>query len=129
MRARPHHRTVVRTMRIKIIERSVRSYPLCSATTSTSPTRSRSGTVTSPAHRCTFRCLRTVARRKIELLHKCFPSQRSRQWWDNEVFFGLARLRGMECRARYAEAFTCTKSLICVQFPQPDTAWEMTEPA
>jgi LmbE family N-acetylglucosaminyl deacetylase len=49
---------------------------------------------------------------KVELLHKCFPSQRSRDWWDEEVFLGLARLRGMECRARYAEAFTCSKSVI-----------------
>ena len=53
-----------------------------------------------------------VARRKTELLHKCFPSQRGRDWWDDEVFLGLARLRGMECRAQYAEAFRCTKSLI-----------------
>jgi LmbE family N-acetylglucosaminyl deacetylase len=52
------------------------------------------------------------ARRKVELLHKCFPSQQNRDWWDEEVFLGLARLRGMECRAPYAEAFTCTKSLI-----------------
>jgi LmbE family N-acetylglucosaminyl deacetylase len=52
------------------------------------------------------------ARRKVELLHKCFPSQRNRDWWDDEVFLGMARLRGMECRAPYAEAFTCTKSLI-----------------
>lgn len=51
-------------------------------------------------------------RRKIELLQKCFPSQRSRQWWDDEVFLAMARLRGMECRAPYAEAFTCTKSVI-----------------
>jgi LmbE family N-acetylglucosaminyl deacetylase len=53
-----------------------------------------------------------TARRKVELLHKCFPSQRGRDWWDDEVFLGLARLRGMECRARYAEAFTCTKSVL-----------------
>jgi len=55
-----------------------------------------------------------TVRRKIDLLHKCFPSQRNRQWWDDDVFLALARLRGMECRAAYAEAFTCTKSLICV---------------
>lgn len=54
----------------------------------------------------------SVAHRKVELLHKCFPSQRARDWWDDEVFLGLARLRGMECRAPYAEAFTCTKSII-----------------
>jgi len=53
-----------------------------------------------------------IVRRKVELLHKCFPSQRGRDWWDDEVFLGLARLRGMECRAPYAEAFTCTKSVI-----------------
>jgi LmbE family N-acetylglucosaminyl deacetylase len=53
-----------------------------------------------------------LARRKVELLHKCYPSQRGRDWWDDEVFLGLARLRGMECRARYAEAFTCNKLII-----------------
>ena len=52
-----------------------------------------------------------AARRKVELLHKCFPSQHGRDWWDDDVFLGLARLRGMECRAPYAEAFTCTKSV------------------
>lgn len=53
-----------------------------------------------------------TARRKVELLHKCFPSQHGRDWWDDEVFLGLARLRGMECRERYAEAFACDKSLM-----------------
>ncbi len=53
-----------------------------------------------------------IARRKVELLHKCFPSQQTRDWWDDDVFLGLARLRGVECRAPYAEAFTCTKSTI-----------------
>ena len=53
-----------------------------------------------------------TARRKVELLHKCFPSQRSRDWWDDEVFLGLARLRGMECRASYAEAFRSAKTVI-----------------
>jgi hypothetical protein len=44
---------------------------------------------------------------KIDLLTKHFGSQRSRHWFDEETFRGLARLRGMECRApqRYAEAF------------------------
>ena len=53
-----------------------------------------------------------VARRKVELLDKCFPSQHGRDWWDEETFLGLARLRGVECRARYAEAFTCTKLVV-----------------
>ena len=45
--------------------------------------------------------------RKIELLMTHFGSQRSKQWFDPETFRGLARLRGMECRASegYAEAF------------------------
>src|ERR1700678_2766520 len=54
----------------------------------------------------------STAQRKVELLHKCFPSQRGRDWWDDEVFLGLARLRGMECRTRFAEGFRCTKSVI-----------------
>lgn len=53
-----------------------------------------------------------VAHNKVERLHKCFPSQAGRDWWDDEVFLGLARLRGMESRVPYAEAFTCTKSVI-----------------
>ena len=49
----------------------------------------------------------TVLQRKIDLLMLHFGSQRSKQWFDEETFRGLARLRGMECRApeRYAEAF------------------------
>jgi len=50
--------------------------------------------------------------RKLELLDACFPSQRHRDWWDREVFAGLARLRGMECRVQYAEAFMCTKAVV-----------------
>lgn len=53
-----------------------------------------------------------VAQRKVELLHQHFPSQKSRDWWDDEVFLGLARLRGMECRARYAEAYHCAKATV-----------------
>jgi LmbE family N-acetylglucosaminyl deacetylase len=53
-----------------------------------------------------------IARRKVELLDKSYPSQRGRDWWDEETFLALARLRGMECRARYAEAFTCAKMVI-----------------
>jgi LmbE family N-acetylglucosaminyl deacetylase len=55
-----------------------------------------------------------VARRKVELLHKCYQSQHERDWWDEEVFLGLARLRGMECRERYAEAFSCGKTVVTV---------------
>lgn len=53
-----------------------------------------------------------IARRKVKLLDKYFPSQSGRDWWDEETFLGLARLRGIECRAQYAEAFSCTKLVI-----------------
>jgi LmbE family N-acetylglucosaminyl deacetylase len=45
--------------------------------------------------------------RKSKLLIHHFGTQRSKHWFDAETFGGLARLRGMECRApeRYAEAF------------------------
>ena len=62
-----------------------------------------------------------VAHRKIELLHKCFPSQASRDWWDDEVFLGLARLRGMECRAPYSEAFISTKIVLQLVTPSSHT--------
>jgi LmbE family N-acetylglucosaminyl deacetylase len=60
-----------------------------------------------------------TAGRKVELLHKCFPSQRDRGWWDDEVFLGLARLRGLECGTRYAEAFSCAKAVIVPAAPVP----------
>lgn len=52
-----------------------------------------------------------VLQRKIDLMVSHFGSQRSKQWFDPEVFRGLARLRGMECRApeKYAEAFVARK--------------------
>jgi hypothetical protein len=49
---------------------------------------------------------------KVLRLRKAYPSQVSRDWWDDEVFFGLARLRGMECRMRYAEAFHARKIVL-----------------
>ena len=50
-------------------------------------------------------------KKKIDLLITHFGSQRSKQWFDAETFLGLARLRGIECRApeRYAEAFVGRK--------------------
>jgi LmbE family N-acetylglucosaminyl deacetylase len=55
-----------------------------------------------------FMPMRTnTLKHKIDLLMKHFGSQRSKQWFDPETFRGLARLRGVECRAPdgYAEAF------------------------
>lgn len=52
------------------------------------------------------------AQRKVELLDEHFGSQRVRDWWDAELFRGLMRLRGVECRHRYAEAFTVGKAVL-----------------
>ncbi|EGX56005.1 hypothetical protein SZN_29997 [Streptomyces zinciresistens K42] len=49
------------------------------------------------------------AERKVRLLQEHYPSQRHRPWYDREAFLGLARIRGIECHARYAEAFHVTK--------------------
>jgi LmbE family N-acetylglucosaminyl deacetylase len=56
----------------------------------------------------------SALKRKIDLLITHFGSQRSKQWFDSETFLGLARLRGMECRApdRYAEAFVGRKLVL-----------------
>ena len=46
---------------------------------------------------------------KIKGLLDVFATQRDRHWFDDETFRGLLRLRGMECGARYAEAFYARK--------------------
>lgn len=50
-----------------------------------------------------------VAEKKVELLQQHYASQRHRPWYDREAFLGLARVRGIECHARYAEAFSVHK--------------------
>ncbi|MCM6772185.1 PIG-L family deacetylase [Nocardia sp. CDC159] len=53
-----------------------------------------------------------IALRKAELLLKHYPSQRDRDWFDEQSFLGLARVRGVQCRARYAEAFVIDKAAV-----------------
>jgi LmbE family N-acetylglucosaminyl deacetylase len=53
-----------------------------------------------------------VARAKADLLMSHHHSQQGHPWYDPDVFLGLARLRGAECGSRYAEAFTCAKSVV-----------------
>ena len=52
--------------------------------------------------------------RKIDLLMEHFATQRSKDWFHADVFRGLARIRGMECRSPsfFAEAFTARKLAI-----------------
>jgi len=50
--------------------------------------------------------------RKIGLLLEHFPSQRGRAWFTEDLFRGVARIRGMESAApqAVAEAFYCRKA-------------------
>ncbi|GAB3008813.1 PIG-L family deacetylase [Amycolatopsis acidiphila] len=50
-----------------------------------------------------------LAEQKADLLQEHYGSQRHRPWYDREAFLGLARIRGIECNSRYAEAFHLSK--------------------
>ena len=52
---------------------------------------------------------RDIAEKKVELLQQHYASQRHRPWYDKEAFLGLARIRGIECNAPYAEGFFVSK--------------------
>jgi LmbE family N-acetylglucosaminyl deacetylase len=58
-----------------------------------------------------------VAARKAALLDEHYPSQRGRDWFDAETFLGLARIRGVQCHARYAEAFHLPKLVLSAGCP------------
>jgi LmbE family N-acetylglucosaminyl deacetylase len=51
---------------------------------------------------------------KSRLIRKHFLSQSAKHWFDEEVFTGLARVRGVECRSPtgYAEAFDARKIVV-----------------
>jgi LmbE family N-acetylglucosaminyl deacetylase len=55
-----------------------------------------------------------VAVRKARALVSVFGTQRAKDWFSEETFLGLMRLRGIECRATdgYAEAFTARKAVL-----------------
>ncbi|WP_107704621.1 PIG-L deacetylase family protein [Nocardioides allogilvus] len=68
------------------------------------------GDLTTPSHYVALAA--DVVAAKLRLLDEGFPSQVGRDWWDHEVFRGLLRLRGVECRAPYAEGFHSRKVLL-----------------
>ncbi len=55
-----------------------------------------------------------VMSRKIDILMKSYKSQLDKQWFDEDLFRGLARLRGVESASptRFAEAFVARKILL-----------------
>ena len=76
--------------------------------TSSWATRSSSGTAISGVQphtsRWTQRCSRPRSTCSMSTI-----AHRHRPWYDREAFLGLARIRGIECGARYAEAFYVNK--------------------
>jgi LmbE family N-acetylglucosaminyl deacetylase len=58
-----------------------------------------------------------VARKKVRLVLDTFESQLAKHWFDEQLFLGLMRVRGMEGRSPsgYAEAFTCRKLSLLIE--------------
>lgn len=56
----------------------------------------------------------TIANKKVELLDKYFISQKDKQWFSNDLFMALMRIRGVECNAEegLAEGFYCRKMIL-----------------
>jgi LmbE family N-acetylglucosaminyl deacetylase len=55
-----------------------------------------------------------LCRRKIELLMQGFPTQAKRQWFSEDTFWAMLRIRGVECNSatKFAEAFYCRKMIL-----------------
>jgi len=53
----------------------------------------------------------SICRKKVQWLMKYFGTQRNKQWFSEDLFLGLLRLRGIEANSptRWAEGFHCRK--------------------
>ncbi len=53
----------------------------------------------------------SLARRKVRILLDNFKSQLEKNWFTEDAFLAILRLRGLECNApgKYAEAYYCRK--------------------
>lgn len=58
-----------------------------------------------------------VAEEKARLLMKHYPSQASHDWFDEQAFLGLSRLRGVHSRSKHAEAFVLEKATVIFERP------------
>jgi LmbE family N-acetylglucosaminyl deacetylase len=58
-----------------------------------------------------------IAQEKVRLVLDAFESQTAKHWFDEQLFLGLMRVRGMEGRSPsgYAEAFTCRKLSLLIE--------------
>jgi len=55
---------------------------------------------------------RRLARRKVNDICSIFATQKGQHWFTPDLFFGLMRVRGIECCAEYAEAFHVRKAVV-----------------
>lgn len=55
----------------------------------------------------------SLARRKVGILLDAFKSQQEKNWFTEDAFLAILRLRGVECNApgKYAEAYYCRKAV------------------
>ena len=55
-----------------------------------------------------------TCRKKVELILETYLTQRSKDWFSEDLFMGLLRLRGMECSSatRFAEGFYVRKMVL-----------------
>jgi LmbE family N-acetylglucosaminyl deacetylase len=70
-----------------------------------------------------------LCRRKVELLMKYYRTQARRDWFTEDLFWGLLRLRGVECRSPsgFAEAFHGTKLMLAASTIEHRRATQTTE--
>lgn len=72
----------------------------------------RDGELAQPSVYCPL--AEPVLREKIEKMREYYGSQRDRASFDAEHVTGLAKLRGLQCRARYAEAFHVARLVLAM---------------
>lgn len=55
-----------------------------------------------------------ICRKKINYIKKCFRTQENHNWFSDDTFWSMFRLRGIEANApqKYAEAFYCRKMIV-----------------
>ena len=55
-----------------------------------------------------------TAQRKVRTIVENYESQKSKQWFSEDTFWSLLRIRGIECNAgsRFAEGFTARKLVL-----------------
>jgi LmbE family N-acetylglucosaminyl deacetylase len=55
-----------------------------------------------------------ICQKKIEYIRRCFKSQANRNWFTEDAFLSMLRVRGVESNApeKYSEAFYCRKMVL-----------------